>query len=98
MILTMQDIVGGQIEETGFGNDAVLICNEEGKLMNLKANRSVDEDIIAGTFFIAGDDGGEELILLSDEHIKEITAGFYEIEEHTQEEICSKIGFKIYGF
>lgn len=89
---TMQDIVGGQIEETGFGNDAILICNEEGKLMNLKANRSVDEDIIAG------DDGGEELILLSDEHIKEITAGFYEIEEHTQEEICSKIGFKIYGF
>ncbi|WP_286154459.1 DUF3846 domain-containing protein [Thomasclavelia cocleata] len=95
---TMQDIVGGQIEEIGFGEDAVLICNEEGKLMNLKANRSVGNDIIAGTFFIAGDDGGEELISLTDEQIKEITDRFYEIEEHTQEEMMSKIGFKIYGF
>ena len=94
----MQDIVGGQIEEIGFGEDAVLICNEEGKLMNLKANRSVSNDIIAGTFFIAGDDGGEELISLTDEQIKEITDRFYEIEEHTQEEMMSKIGFKIYGF
>lgn len=65
--------------------------------MNLKANRSVGNDIIAGTFFIAGDDG-KKLISLTDEQIKEMTDKFYEIEEHTQEEMMSKIGFKIHRF
>ena len=94
---TMQSIVDGQIEEVFLDNDAVLICNEEGKLLDLKANRCVGSDIIAGTFFIAGDDGGEELTSLSNEQIRQYTEKFYEIEEHTQEEIYSNIGFKIYG-
>lgn len=95
---TMQSIVNGDIEEIDLDDDAVLVCNEEGKLNNLKANRCVGHDIIAGTFFIAGDDGGEELISLNEEQIKEYTEKFYEIEEHTQEELQNKIGFKLYGF
>ena len=67
-------------------------------LNNLKANRCVSNDIIAGTFFIAGDDGGEELISLKEEQINEYTEKFYEIEEHSQEELQDKIGFKLYGF
>ena len=55
---TMQTIVGGDIEEVHLDEGSVLVCNEEGKLINLQANRSVGHDIIAGTFFIAGDDGG----------------------------------------
>lgn len=51
----MQDIVGGYIEsvtlETGLG----LICNEEGKLTGLPANRWVSEleDVVRGPFFIS---------------------------------------------
>lgn len=97
-LLTMQTIVGGDIEEIGLDDHTVLVCNEEGKLINLKANRCVGHDIIAGTFIIAGDDGGEELISLKDEQIKEYTERFYEIEEHSQEELQDKIGFKLYGF
>ena len=97
-LVTMQTIVGGDIEEIGLDDHTVLVCNEEGKLINLKANRCVGHDIIAGTFFIAGDDGGEELISLNKEQIKEYTEKFYDIEEHIQEELQNKIGFKLYGF
>ena len=61
-------------------------------------NRCVGHDIIAGTFFIAGDDGGEELISLNEEQIKEYTEKFYEIEEHTQEEMQRKMRFEFYSY
>ena len=59
---SMQRTVGGLIQavyEPG-GRDAALICNEEGKLLELPLNRALrDEDgkiydVIAGTFFICG--------------------------------------------
>ena len=58
----MQKLVGGSIEAVHpFADNAVLICNEEGKLLGLPPNRTVNGEIIAGTFFIcaeteAGDD------------------------------------------
>ena len=54
-----QSAVGGYIETLGLDGDAVLVCNEEGKLMGLSANRRVGGDTIAGTFLIAGSADGE---------------------------------------
>ena len=51
----MQAIVGGLIQAVyPFEESVALICNDEGKLMNLPANRYVPElhDIICGTFFL----------------------------------------------
>ena len=45
-----------------------------------------------------GDDGGEELISLNEEQIKEYTEKFYEIEEHTQEEMQRKMRFEFYSY
>lgn len=69
-----QTAVGGLIEVVSPPNhpdDAVLICNEEGKLIGLKPNRKIcldngtPYDIICGTFFIcrapADSEGFEEL-------------------------------------
>lgn len=95
---SMQSVVDGLIEEIDINDGAVLVCNEEGKLNNLKANRSVGDDIIAGTFFIAGDKGYEHLVSLSDEQIDLFIKQFYEIEQHTQEEMIDKIGYRFYGF
>ena len=59
---TLQDIVEGSIEvfSPSRDDDAVIICNEEGKLLDLPLNRAIfDEengellDIIAGTFIVA---------------------------------------------
>ncbi len=61
-----QSAVGGYIEALGLDGGAVLVCNEEGKLMGLSANRRVGGDTIAGTFLIAGSADGE-FCSLSDE-------------------------------
>lgn len=61
-----QTAVGEDIEAVGLDSGVVLICNEEGKLMGLPANRQVGGDTIAGTFLIAGSADGE-FCSLSDE-------------------------------
>ena len=55
----MQKIVGGSIEAVyPFDEPVALICNEEGKLLNLPLNRALRDDegnvydIISGTFFL----------------------------------------------
>lgn len=57
----MQDIVGGLIQSVyPFDEPVALVCNDEGRLMGLTANRALrDEegqvyDIIFGTFFLCG--------------------------------------------
>ena len=73
----MQAAVGGLIQAMyPFEDEVALICNEEGKLLHLPANRGVrmdgEEDIfdiICGTFFIA-DCSGERFGSLSEEQIK----------------------------
>lgn len=97
---SMQEVVGGYIEEVMLDDGTVLICNEEGKLRGLKPNRRVGNDIIAGTFFIAGDDGSEDLVSLTDEQIKQYAECFQEIEEISQEEMQNNLNnfsYKIYG-
>lgn len=94
----MQEIVGGLIEEIGLDEETVLVCNEEGKINNLKANRRVGNDVIAGTFFIARDDGSEYLRSLTDEQIKSYQERFQELKEISQEELVINSGFILRGF
>lgn len=57
---SMQDIVDGLIQPIYLDDSVALICNDEGKLINLPANRGLrDEDgrmydIVCGTFFLCG--------------------------------------------
>ena len=59
---SMQEVVGGLIQALNpFAEpDVALVCHDEGKLLNLPANRGLrDEngqiyDIVCGTFFICG--------------------------------------------
>ena len=55
----LQKAVGGYIEQfSNFDDDAVIVCNEEGKLRGLPLNRAIYGkdgkriDIIAGDFLI----------------------------------------------
>lgn len=56
----MQQAVGGLIEEyMPFEDEVALVCNDEGKMLGMPANRGITDadgqliDIIAGPFFIA---------------------------------------------
>lgn len=56
-----QATVDGYIETIPCGN-AVIICNEEGKIRNLPANfvyTNITEDLIRGTVVVCGEDGEE---------------------------------------
>ena len=75
---SMQKIVGGPIQAIyPFEEPVALICNEEGKLLNLPLNRALrDEegnvyDIISGTFFLcAAPPDSDRFAGLTDQQIK----------------------------
>ena len=75
---SMQKIVGGLIEAVyPFDEPVALICNEEGKLLNLPLNRALrnDErnvyDIISGTFFLcAAPQESDHFEGLTDQQVK----------------------------
>jgi len=76
-----QKIVGGLIEFVELENDIDLIFNEEGKMYNLPMNRIIKNDIICGTFIIAGQKDGES-ISLKDEQIKKYKS-YFKLRNHT---------------
>ena len=75
---SMQRIVGGPIEAVyPFDEPVALICNEEGKLLNLPLNRALRDDegtvydIISGTFFLcAAPPDSDRFAGLTDQQIK----------------------------
>jgi hypothetical protein len=66
----MQSEVNGLIEMIDIDDHICIVCNEEGKILDLELNRVVGNDIIAGNFFVVrfNDDG--DTISLSKEEIK----------------------------
>ena len=75
---SMQKIVGGSIEAVyPFDEPVALICNEEGKLLNLPLNRALRDDagevydIISGTFFLcAAPTDSDHFAGLTDRQVK----------------------------
>ena len=75
---SMQKIVGGPIEAVyPFVEPVALICNEEGKLLNLPLNRALRDDagnvydIISGTFFVcAASPDSDRFEDLTDQQVK----------------------------
>lgn len=65
----MQKMVGGYIEVLPL-SDVCLVCNEDGKLLGLEGNRRLGNDIIVGTFFLAGDTRSGDLCSLTQEQIQ----------------------------
>ena len=75
---SMQRIVGGFSQAIyPFEEPVALICNEEGKLLNLPLNRALQDDagnvydIISGTFFVcAAPPDSDHFAGLSDQQVK----------------------------
>lgn len=83
----MQDIVRGLIQPIYLDDAVALVCNDEGRLMNLPANRGLRDkdgqiyDIVSGTFFLCGAlPDSDHFASLTPEQIKR-----YEEQFHTPE-------------
>lgn len=66
---TFKGIVGGYIEVVHIGEGVLLVCNEEGKILDLKPNRRVGYDTICGDFVLVGYNGGSDFISLTDDQV-----------------------------
>ena len=76
----MQAIVGGHIQAVyPFGDEVALVCNEDGKYLDLPYNRpltndrGIPYDMICGTFFLAGL-GAEDFVSLTEAQINKFSA------------------------
>lgn len=81
---SMQEIVGGLIQPIYLDDSVALICNDEGKLMNLPANRRLRDkdrqiyDIVFGTFFLCGTPAdSDHFTSLTPEQIEQYQKLFY---------------------
>ena len=92
----LQETVGGLIEVIGNGDGTLLVCNEESKLNGMDGNRRLNGDVIAGPFFVVGEDG-ENFRSLTDEEMQKYMQRFKEIEDISPEEVQSNMGFYFFS-
>lgn len=96
---SLKEAVGGYIEITyPFEDNAIVISNEESKLIGMDGNRRVNDQIYAGPMLISADDGSGELADLADKQIAKYTEMFRYPEEISQEEVENDTGFTFCSF
>ena len=83
-LTAMQNIVGGYIQPIHLDDSVVLVCNEEGKFMDMPANRGLwDEngqlyDIVCGTFFLCNaPPDSDHFTSLTPEQVEQYQKRFY---------------------
>lgn len=93
-IHSLQKAVGGLIDIIGIGDGTLLVCNDEGKLIGLDGNRRIGDgsSIIAGPFFIVGDDG-ENFRSLTEREVTAYMDRFARPEDISRDEVEADMGF-----
>lgn len=81
-----------------FEDNAVVVGNEEAKLIGMEGNRRFGESIYAGPLFIVNDDGRGGFYDLTDEQIEKYSKMFENPEDISPEEVQNDCGFNIFGF
>ena len=94
---SLQRAVDGHMETVYMGDSTILICNEEGKVKGMDCNRRVGDDVIAGPFFIVGEDG-EDFRSLTDEETERYMERFAQPVQIEQEEVQNDMGFSMHFF
>ena len=74
----------GLIEIIDLDERACIVCNEEGKLINLMPNRRLGDDIICGVFYVVGQTDEGDLTSLTDEQIEHYSEVFGNVEYFMQ--------------
>lgn len=99
---SLQEAVDGFIDIVKISDTAAILLNDEGKLIPLAGNRRMKDkygntvDVIAGTFYVCGDDG-ETLTDLSNVDMAIYYNYFYEPEEIDANEVQSFVKLDFIG-
>ena len=81
----------GLIEIIGINDRICILCNEEGKLIGLEGNRRWGNDIIAGVFYVVGEDGCGNLTSLPDVEMEKYKELFWEPEYFSEAAVADAI-------
>ena len=81
----------GLIEVISLGKGVCIICNEEGKLLGLEGNRRLGSDIIAGVFYVVGEDKRGNFVSLTEAQMEYYTKRFWEPEQISLDGIADLI-------
>lgn len=76
----------GLIEIIPLDDDALILCNEEGKIIGLEPNRRLLSDVLCGVFYVTGQDKSGNLCSLSAERMAYYKDFFAEPEVISREE------------
>ena len=76
-----------------FDDSAVIVSNEEAKLIGMEGNRRIGSSIYAGPMFIVNDDTYGNFCDLTDEHVTEYSRRFEHPEDISQEAVQNDCGF-----
>lgn len=71
----------GLIEIIELDASTCILCNEEGKLLNLEPNRRLGRDILCGVFYVTGQNKQGDLCSLSPAAIEMYSKRFAEPED-----------------
>ena len=81
----------GLIELVEIERGVCILCNEEAKLIGLEGNRRVGNDIIAGVFYVVGENGRGELVSLTEEKLQKYHERFREPESFSDSDLAKSI-------
>ena len=81
----------GLIEAISLEKGVCIICNEEGKLLGLEGNRRLGSDIIAGVFYVVGEDKCGNFVSLTEAQMEYYTKRFWEPEQISPDGIADLI-------
>lgn len=96
---SLQREVGGYIEITyPFDDNAMIIGNEEAKLIGMEGNRRINGSVYAGPLLIAADDGEGGTTDLTDEQLEHYKQMFSIPEDISDDEVQADTGFVITGW
>ncbi len=95
----LHNAVGGLIEPIYYLDDprAVMVGNEEAKVIGLEGNRRFDEGIVAGTFVICGN-GRDDFCSLPDDLCEKYVLQFAVPESIEQSEVQQDMGMTFICF
>ncbi len=98
----MKEAVGGLIEPIYYLDEprAVMVGNEEAKLIGMEGNRRFGDRIVAGPFFICGEkmtEDGMDFCSLSDELCEKYVQKFAVPERISQNEVEQDVGITLIG-
>ena len=87
----------GYIEIIGIDDNVCILCNEEGKLINLEPNRRFYDDILCGVFYVVGEDDDGNLTSLSEQAIKHYTEHFAKPETFNEGDVDKVTFIRFYA-